>query len=56
MVSRSLGGLFLPGGGYASGGKAVLRYGDDVARHADDAWMVAPDMPQNVRSFLGFAA
>ena len=31
-------GAFLPGGGYAAGGKAVLKRGDDVVRGADKGY------------------
>jgi Pretoxin HINT domain/HNH/ENDO VII superfamily nuclease with conserved GHE residues len=38
VATLYVGGLFLPGGGYGTGGRAVLRHGDALARHGDDAY------------------
>jgi hypothetical protein len=32
-------GLFLPGGGYGTGGKAVLRHRNGVVRQADEVFI-----------------
>lgn len=38
MTTLYVGGIFLPGGRYGTGGKAVLRHSDGVVRQADEVF------------------